>query len=800
MDDKTLLQPKLVGARVRRREDPRLLTGRGRFVDDIRLPGMLHVAFVRSPVPHATITGIETGPARELEGVHAVFTGADIARFARPIVSDSEFEGWQSSGLPAMADERVRFVGETVAAVVAEDRYVAEDALDFVEVSYDPLRAITSVDDALSGDAPPLHDGWTDNCFLRRDLSMGDPDEAFANADGVVSVDLVSARSTGVPLECRGCIASYDPGQEALTLWSASQTPHLVRTGLADQLGIPEHRIRVIAPEVGGGFGIKGLLYPEEMSVCVMAMRTGRPVKWIEDRQEHLLSATHAREHYHHVEAAYTSDGEVIGLRAEVKVDCGAYSTWPWTAAMEAGMASGILPGQYKIRNYAVRALSVATNKCYTGPYRGVARPAANFSIERVMDEVAHRVGLDPLEVRRRNYVQPDEFPYVSVTGMTYDSGSFVEALDKVAAQAGYDRLREQQAQARAQGRYLGIGFSSYTEQTAHGSKEWAKRGVPVVPGFDSALVRVDPSGSVLVQLSTHSHGQGHETTIAQIVADELSLPIEQIRVQFGDTETSPYGHGTFASRSAVMGGGAALRSAQRVVELLLQFAGDQLEIDPSDLELRDGYAVVKGSPASRIAVADLARWAYHRPEKLPDGMQSVIEATSSYDADPGTGTFANAAHMALVEVDVDTGAVKVLGYWVTEDCGTMINPLIVDGQVHGGVAQGIGGALLEELVYDDAGQLTTTTFKDYRLIGATDLPRIEVSHLETKSPTTLLGTKGMGEGGAISPGAAIASAVADALEPLGHVFVNELPLTPGRVRGFVGLAREAGARAAAAS
>jgi len=788
------VQPKLVGARVRRKEDPRLLTGQGRFVDDIVLPGMLQAAFVRSPIPHGDVLSVDAAAALALDGVHAVATGADIAAACAPLVSDSSFEGWQTSNFFAMATERVRFVGECVAVVVADDRYLAEDALEFVDVEYRPRTPLTDIEQALAPDAEPLHEGWKDNLFLKREAKLGDPDAAFAAADGVVSVDLISGRSSGIPLETRGAIAQWDAGQEQLTLWTATQVPHLIRTGLADHLELPEHSVRVVAPEVGGGFGIKAMLYPEELTLCVMAMRTGRPVKWIEDRQEHLLGSMHAREHYHHVEAAYSKDGEVLGLRAEIKVDCGAYSTWPWTSSMEAGMAFGILPGQYKIRNYEARALSVATNKCFTGPYRGVARPAANLSIERVMDEVAHELGMDPLELRRRNYVQPEDFPYVSVTWMTYDSGSFVESLDKVSAEADYAGLRRRQAAARAEGRLLGIGFSSYTEQTAHGSREWAKRGVPVVPGFDTAQVRLDPSGHVTVQVSTHSHGQGHETTMAQVVADEMGLPLDRVRVRFGDTDAAPYGHGTFASRSAVMGGGAALQSARKVNEMLLAFAADQLETDVADLELRDGRVSVKGSPQTGHDIAELARWIYHRPEKLAENTQSALEATTSYDAHPGGGTFANAAHLALVEVDPETGAVRILGYWVTEDCGTMLNPLIVDGQIHGGVAQGVGGALMEQFVYDETGQLTTTTFKDYRLIGPTDLPRIEVSHLETKSPHTLLGTKGMGEGGAISPGAAIASAVGDALEPLGHVFVNQLPLTPARVRRFMAAARAAAA------
>ncbi len=459
---------------------------------------------------------------------------------------------------------------------------------------------------------------------------------------------------------------------------------------------------------------------------------------------------------------------------------------------MDTGMALGILPGQYRIRNYEGEASSVATNKCPLGPYRGVARPAACFSIERAVDEVAHTLGLDRFEVRRRNYVQSEEFPYESATGLIYDSGSFVESMDKVRADGGYEEMRREQEQARAEGRYLGIGFARYTEQTAHATSEFVKRQVPVIFGYDSAVVRMDPSGYVSVQVTSHSHGQGHETTMAQIVADELGVPLDHVRVSFGDTASTPYGHGTFASRSAVLAGGACVRSAGKVRDLLLRFAGEHLEVDPGDLDISEGRVFVKGSPSHGVEVAQLARWAYHRPEKLPEGMEPVIEATASYDAAPGSGTFANAAHLALVEVDPETGGVKLLRYAVVEDCGQMINPLIVTGQVHGGVAQGIGGALLEELVYDEEGQLTTSTLMDYLLPGATDIPHIGVSHLSTPSPFTLRGIKGMGEGGSIAPGPAIASAVADALSPIGHVFVNELPLTPDRVLTFVQRARDA--------
>jgi carbon-monoxide dehydrogenase large subunit len=779
-------QPKLLGMRVKRVEDPRFLTGRARYVDDFVRPGMLHVAFVRATVGHADVTAVDVSAAEAHEGVHAVVSGQEMARFAKPITCNSLVPTWQATEFHALALDRVRFVGEAVAAVVADDRYVAEDASELVRVDYAPRPTIASISQAVADGAPRLHDDWEDNFFVKRHFKGGDPDAAFAEADGVLDLDLISHRHSGIPMECRGCIAEYDDADETLTLWTSTQIPHLVRTGLADVLGLPENRIRVIAPDVGGGYGIKGHLFPEEIALCVLAMKVGRPVKWIEDRREHMMACIHAREHEHRVEVAYRSDGTVTGLRAHIYVDCGAYSVYPWTSTMDTGMALGILPGPYRVQNYECEAYSVATNKCPLGPYRGVSRPAAAFSIERAMDEVAHATGLDPLEVRRRNLVRDDDFPYESVTGLKYDSGRLHASLEKVCADGDLEGMRRRQAEARAEGRMLGVGYACYIEQTAHTTSEFIKRGVPIIFGYDSAIVRMDPSGDVSVHVSTHSHGQGHETTYAQIVADQLGIGMDDIRVHFGDTASTPYGHGTFASRSAVLAGGASHRAAGKVREMLLDFAAHEMEADPADMELSGGMAFVRGSETRGIPISDLARWAYHRPERLPEGMEPVLEAVSAYDAHPGSGTFANAAHLCLVEVDPDTGGVDLLEYAVVEDCGRMINPLVVDGQVHGGVAQGIGGALMEEFVYDEDAQLLTTTFLEYLMPGATDIPHIGVTHLETLSPFTIEGIKGMGEGGAIAPGPALAAAVADAISPIGHVFINELPLTPERVRRFV--------------
>jgi carbon-monoxide dehydrogenase large subunit len=784
------LQPKLFGARVKRVEDPRFLMGKARYVDDIVRPGMLHAAFVRSPMAHADIVSVDVGEALAVPGVHAVVTGADIVGQVQDIRADSPYDGWRSSITPILANDRVRFVGEMVAAVVADDRYVAEDGGEMVFVDYNPREPVTSIEDALRDDAPVLHDGWHDNCFIRRSFKGGDPEKAFKEAHGTLDLDIKNNRYSGIPLETRGCVAEYDAGTEQLTLWTSTQMPHVIRTALADLLGLPEHRIRVISPEVGGGFGIKGNLYPEEVAVCLLAIQTGRPVKWIEDRQEHLMASIHAREHHHKVEVAYAEDGQVLALRAKIYVDCGAYSVFPWTAAMEAGMAMGNLPGPYRIRNYEADNYSVATNKSPLGPYRGVARPAAVFSIERVMDEVAVALGMDPIEVRRRNVIRPDEFPYQTITGLNIDSGSFIESLDKLCEMADYKGLRQMQEEARKKGRYIGIGTGIYTEQTGHTHQEFAKRGVMVVPGYDSIIVRMDPSGKVLVQAGAHNHGQGHETTIAQVVADQLTIPLEDVRYVYGDTLSTPYGTGTFASRTAVLSGGAAVKATVRIRERLFQFASHVLEVGPDDLELHEGKVQVKGAPQLNVPIRDLARWAYHRSEKLPENMEAALEAVATYDAPPGTGTFTNAAQIALVEVDPETGKVEILKYFVVEDCGRMINPLVVEGQIHGGLAQGIGGALYEELVYDSEGQLLTTTFLDYLLPGVGDIPPIEIDHLETPSPFTINGVKGMGEGGAIAPPAVIAGAVEDALRPFGRVFVNEVPLTPERVRGFVGSAR----------
>jgi carbon-monoxide dehydrogenase large subunit len=777
-------ETRYVGARIPRREDPRFLTGETSYVADVRLPHTLHAAFVRSPHAHADVTRVEVQQALKYPGVVAVLTGEEAARAIRPLHCDAQFPGWQSAEYPPLGWPRVRYVGEAVAVVVATDPYVAEDGAELVDVRYRPLPAVTDPEAASTPGAPLLHEGWRSNLFLELEKQGGNPDEAFAQADLVLERTYRMQRHTGFPLEPRGGVAHYQPGSRLLTYYAATQVPHLLRTKLADCLGFPEHSLRVVSGDVGGGFGIKIAAFPEDVCACWLSIRLGRPVKWIEDTREHLLVAGHAREHVHRVRVAVKRDGTILGMDVDVLTDAGAYSTWPATAALDPVMAANVIPGPYKIRHYRARIRAVATNKCPMVAYRGVGRPAAAFTMERVVEDVARALGRESLEIRRLNYLQAQDYPYTSVTGMVYDSGSLGPAQEKVVEAIGYANIRAEQRRLRGEGRYLGIGFGSFVEQTAHTPRSMS--GSPISLGYDQVAVAMDPSGQVTVESSLHSHGQGHETILAQVVADRLGVRLEDVRVTFGDTRSAPYGMGTFASRSAVLGGGAAWKAADRVRRAVLTVAAHRLEANQDDLELRDGTIQVKGSPQHRLTVGEVARLAFHRADLLPAGVRPGDFASAcDYDAHPGTGTWTNAIHAAVVEVDVRTGAVRIIRYVVVEDCGVMINPLIVDGQVHGGTVQGIGGTMLEHLVYDPQGQLLSQTLMEYLLPTALDVPTIEVHHLQTPSPFTIGGIKGMGEGGAIGPYPALANAVSDALAPLG-VSIDTLPISPERLRALL--------------
>ncbi len=768
------------GSRVSRIEDDRLLRGRGRYVADIELPRELAAKFVRSYEAHASVAEIELGDAVEAEGVHAVFTGADFADSEIRCVSS--YEGFQVSAQPILALDRVRFAGEALAMVIADDEYLAEDAAEMVFADLAPLPVVLDLDAALASDAEVLHDGWTDNAYVRRAVKTDGFDKAAAGAPHRLTIDLRNARHGAIPMENRACVADYDRGSNRFTLHTTTQVPHLIRAGLALAMDVPESQIRVIAPDVGGGFGVKAQLYTEEVACCLAARELGRPIKWVEDRREHFVASHHSREHRHRVTGYFDDLGRILALEADIRVDMGAYSVFPWTATMDNGMAMGILPGPYKIREYSATGTPVCTNKTPYGAYRGVARPAACFSIERLIDQIARHRGLDRAEVRRRNLLGADDYPWHSPSGLVYDSGSLAESLESVLQLGEYDVLLTEQAEARAQGRLFGIGLVAFTEQTAHTHQEFKQRGVPIVFGYETAKVRLDASGTAVVSASIHDHGQGLETTLAQIAADRLGLDLDKVRVEYGDTNQVAYGAGTFASRSAVLAGGAVTRAADDVAATLKEVAAHELEAAVEDMVIERGRLSVRGSPVVSIDISELCRLTYQRPERLPEGIEPSLESSRTYDAAPGTGAYTNAAHLSTVEIDPMTGKTAVLTYAIVEDCGPMINPMIVEGQIFGGVAQGIGTALFEEFLYDENGQPQSLTFSDYLIPTSTDVPDFAVAHLETPSPFTIGGIKGMGEGGAIAPGAVIASAIEDALSHLGETVVTDLPLTPERV------------------
>lgn len=765
-----------IGAPVRRKEDARHLRGAGQFVADISLPGMKDIAFVRSQEAHGHLLSVR--PPGEV-AQRDFWTAAELAPLARGIVGDSGAEGFRSSEYPVLAKGRVRFVGEPIAAVLAETRARAEDLAERTEVDIQPLEAIVDPLDAMAAASPRIRDEWPDNIFLRREADLGDVEAAARQAAVHVTREYRMHRQCGVPLETRGGVAYFDRRLDQVVLYSTTQFPHVIRTALAAALDIEERRLRVIAPDIGGGFGIKNNLYPEEIILCALARQLPHPVRWIEDRWENLVGSAQARDHCYRVTAHASSDGEILALEADIVVDAGAYSVWPWTAAMEAGMASGMMPGPYRIRNYRYSATSVATNKVPLGPYRGVARPGACFAIERTIDEVATELGLEAKDVRILNMVGPSEFPYTSVTNMVYDSGNYPESVRLAAELVGHDNIREEQRGVNVGSRRrIGLGYASYTEQTAHGTAEWASRKLPVVFGFESATASLDPSGSLSICVGIQSHGQGLETSLAQIGSEVLGIPAGQISVFHGDTATAPYGMGTFGSRSIVMGGGAVHGACTALAARVKEVGAGILGCEADDVELRDGKVSAGGRT---LSFAEVSAAAYLHVDRLPFGAEPALECTCRYRAGVDTGTFSYATHAAVVEVDLDSGHVSVRDYAVVEDCGTVVNPLIVEGQICGGVAQGIGTALYEEAIYDESGQPRATTFMDYLLPGATEVPTLKVGHLTTPSPHTVRGIKGMGEGSAIAPPAAIANAVADALREW-NVSVGVTPLTPLRV------------------
>jgi carbon-monoxide dehydrogenase large subunit len=746
-------QTRYAGQSVPRREDPRLITGHGRYTGDLRLPGMVDVAFVRSPHAHARVRGVDIAGARGLEGVVAALTAAELGAAAR------------GAGVPALAGDAVHYVGQPVAAVAAADRYVAEDGADLVAVDYDPLPAVVDLEGALAPGAPLAREGLASNLANRWEARYGDWAAAVAAADIMVKEDLVIHRASGHPLEGRALVAAPDPASGGLIVWAAVQSAHGFRSGLAGALGLPEHRVRVITPDVGGGFGVKNGVYPEDVVVAWLSLKLQRPVRWQEDRREHFLGCVHEREQVQHLEAAVKRDGTVLGVRARITVDVGPYN---FRGGFIGITALTTLPGPYRIPVYDAAADIVYLNKVPTGPYRGAGRPQGNFAMERIMDAVARETGIDRAEVRRRNLIRPSEMPYrrdLPGGGRVYDTGDYVACLDAALEKADAAGFPARQAAARAAGRYLGLGIAVYNEDTGGGP-------------FESARVRMEPSGRVVCATGSPSQGQGHETVWAQLLADELGVALEDITVIGSDTDTVPMGIGTFGSRSAAVGGGAVTTAGRKLAEKLRRLAAGRLEARPEDLVLAGGRVEVRGAPGKGLSIPEVARMAHGGP--LPAGMDPGLEETVYFR--PERQTFANGAHVVEVEVDPATGGVRFEKYSIVHDCGTLLNPMLVEGQIHGGTMYGLSTALLEEIVYDETGQLLTATFMDYLLPTTMDVPHMDVSHFESPTPLNPNGAKGAGEGGTIPALEAIASAVEDALKPLGAPVVRELPLSPPRV------------------
>lgn len=774
-------QSGFIGQDILRREDEYLLRGRGKFVDDLPLPSdTLHLGFILSPHAHARIRSMDTSRAEALEGVVAVMTGEDIAKFVKPIAAEVEIAGYNRHERDVVARDLVRFVGEAVAVVVCESAYIAQDAIELVEVDYDVLPATVRLESATDPDMPLVHAEIKDNLIFEGQFSTEGVDDAFRSAPHVLKERFRSGRVGGVPLETRGCVAIPEKGDSVL-FYSSTQIPHLLRTALAEYTGIEESKLRVVVPEVGGGFGTKAQIYPEEFVTVALAQHFGQPVKWIQDRREELLTDIHSRDHMYDVEIAFDDDGIVQGLRAEIWTNGGAYSTLPFGCTLETTGGARMIVGPYRITEYAYTARAVATHTTPAGAYRGVAQPSCFMAIEGMMDRVARSLGLDPAEVRLRNMVPTADLPWTNIVGVRYDTGSFVESLQRAMEMIDYEGFRSRQPADRlVDGKYRGIGICSFTEVSGTGAPGWRARGLARLPGFDSGIVKVEPTGKVTAFVSHAHSGQGHYTTFAQVVADALGAKLEDVNIVEGDTAATPYGTNTFASRSAVTGGGALLRAGDKVKQKIRRIAAHMLEASAEDIEVIGGRAFVAGVPEHGLTFQQVAETAYAmNTSALPEGESFGLEDSDFYD--PPLVTMANAAHIAQVAVDATDGRITIERYVVVHDCGRLINPTIVNGQIEGGAAQGIGEALMEEMVFDDQGQFQNATLLDYLLPTSEDVPNFEIEHIESPSIDNVGGFKGVGEGGLIGAVPSVLNAVADALSGIG-VNINRKPLRPSLI------------------
>jgi carbon-monoxide dehydrogenase large subunit len=761
-----------VGARVLRKEDDRLMRGRGQFVADIRLAGLQDVAFLRSPVAHARIRAIHV-PERYRD---VVFTTDDLVG-VKPIRAVTSLPGFKISDQPILATGKIRQVGELVAMCVAATRAEAEDIAASITLDLEELPAVHDMMQAREPGAPLVHEHWGDNVFLE---SFFETDIASAfDAPIKVTRKISTARQCMSPLEGRGVVASFDHRLDQLTLHSGSQMPHIVRNGLSDCLDMDQGQIRIVSPDVGGGFGHKGILLPEEVCLSWLTMKRGHPVRWIEDRREHLVASANCREHHYSITVYADRDGKLRGIDCEATVDSGAYSSYPFSACLEAAQVVSILPGPYLMPAYRCRTYSVATNKCPILPYRGVARTGVCFALEIMLDLVAAEAGLEPGEVRLRNLVRPEQMPFDNITKKHFDSGDYPEAMRRALAMIDVDAVRARQHRGESDGRRIGVGLSIYCEQAAHGTSVYSGWGIPMVPGHEQATARLTPDGGLELRVGVHSHGQGMETTLAQVAHEMLGVDVAKVRVVHGDTAMTPYSTGTWGSRSMVMAGGAVATACAELGERARKIGAKLLQCDEADVILTDGE--VRGLSGS-VTLKEIAYTWYRRPQDLPGDVDSAgLETTSGYKPQRDSGTFSYAAHAVIVAVDPDLGDIEILDYVIVEDGGVLVNPMIVDGQIFGGLAQGIGTALYEEMPFDRAGQPLATTLADYLLPGPTEVPMPRLDHMEMPSPYTKFGVKGIGEGGAIAPPAAIANAVNDALRGLGVELLHS-PITPRRI------------------
>jgi carbon-monoxide dehydrogenase large subunit len=769
----------LFGSGIKRREDPRLITGSATYTDDVKLPGLTYAMFVRSPYAHARLNTVNVEAARKAPGVVAVFTGRDTKDKLVPVPC-----AWNPPGCdlktpphPLLAYERVRYVGDAVAMVVAESRAEARDAVDLVEVDYQPLKAMVDPEKAAQQGAVQLHEEVPNNIAFTWTVAGGDAEAAFKSAEVRVDLRIVQQRLLPTAMEPRAAVASYNKGSGQLTLWATSQNPHIHRFLCSVMLQLPEHRIRVIAPEVGGGFGSKIPAYADEALCCFAARELGRPVKWAEDRSENYKVTIHGRDHVEYVEMCGTKAGRITGLRTRVYAGLGGYASTaaPGIPTILHGL---VYSGPYTIPNIRGVIHGVYTNTTPVDAYRGAGRPEAAYLIERLMDLYARKIGMDPIELRRMNFIPRDKFPYQVATGLTYDSGNYEAALEKALSILDYKAFRIEQAKARKEGRYLGIGVVSYIEICGSGPSQVAGQIGFGGGQYDSAIVRVFPTGMVKVYVGASPHGQGEETTFAQIVADEFGYPVENVEIIHGDTDTTAQGWGTYGSRTTAVCGSAVKNAALRVREKARQIAAHLLEANEADVEWKDGKFQVKGTPGKTKSFAEVALMA-NLAWNMPAGVEPGLEAAAFFD--PSNFVFPFGTHLCTVEVDADTGVVTILRYVAVDDCGPPINPMIVDGQIHGGVIQGLGEGLQEIAVYDDEGQLLTGTMMDYAVPKASQMPHLELGHTITPSPVNPLGVKGCGEAGTIGSAACLVSAVCDALEPLGISHIDK-PLTPARV------------------